>query len=464
MHERTSTTPDSAFARQQKHTFKKIALCTLLGGSLFTANGAAWCMDLLQAYDAARLQDATILASRATAAVGRERLPQARSQLFPSISANLQRTNNRLQSTTPNFLGVEQTQNSSYPSSNQTVTLRQPLYRPFNTAQLRQARAQIDDVEATLEQDEQSLAVRVASAYFEALLSLDQLALVEAQRKTITTQLDFTRKTFSGGTGTRTDIDETQARLDQIIATEIEARQNVDFTRRQLEVLVNQPVARLSKLDILKLQVLDPQPNSLEAWTDKAEQSNPQLKSLRAQLEAAREDVSKASSGHKPTLDAVVQWQRSQSENVTNFTNRYTNSTVGLQLSIPIFQGGYVSSQVRQAVAAQERASQLLEAGRRDLGVRIFREFRGVLENVPKVKALERALASAEQLVVSNRKSFQAGSRTVVDILNAEQQRTLVLRDLAQARYVYLVSKLRLLALVGEADQQAVMTVNAVLQ
>lgn len=464
MHERTPTTPAPVSARQQKHTFKKIALCTLLGGSLFTANCAAWCMDLLQAYDAARLQDASVLASRATAAAGRERLPQARSQLFPSISANAQQTSNRLQSTTPNFQGIEQTQNSNYPSSNQTVTLRQPLYRPFITAQLRQARAQIDDTEATLAQEEQSLAVRVASAYFEAMLSLDQLALVAAQRTTITTQLDVTRKTFAGGAGTRTDIDETQARLDQIMATEIEARQNVDFTRRQLEVLVNQPVAALSTLNVAKLELLEPQPNFLEAWIDKAEQSSPQLKSLRAQLEAAREDVSKANSGHKPTLDAVVQWQRSQSENVTNSTNRYTNSTMGLQLSIPIFQGGYVSSQVRQAVAAQERASQLLEAGRRDLGVRVFREFRGVLENVPKVKALERALASADQLVVSNRKSFQAGSRTVVDILNAEQQRTLVLRDLAQARYVYLVSKLRLLALVGEADQQAVVALNTALQ
>jgi protease secretion system outer membrane protein len=188
------------------------------------------------------------------------------------------------------------------------------------------------------------------------------------------------------------------------------------------------------------------------------------LRSLQAQLEAAREEVAKASAGHTPTLDAIAQWSRSKSENVTNTTNRYTNALVGLQLNVPIFQGGYVNAQVRQALALQERASQALEAGRRDLGMRVYKEFRGVTENVPKIKALELAQKSAIQLVTSNSKSFQGGSRTVVDVLNAEQQRTAVQRDLAQARYVYLISKLRLLALVGSADQNAVVSINNVLK
>jgi protease secretion system outer membrane protein len=94
----------------------------------------------------------------------------------------------------------------------------------------------------------------------------------------------------------------------------------------------------------------------------------------------------------------------------------------------------------------------------------VHKEFRGLTENIPKINALEQALRSADQLVLSSRKSFQAGSRTVVDILNAEQQRTLVLRDLAQARYIYLMSNIRLLALVGGADAEAVVAINQVLQ
>ena len=436
----------------------------LLGSTLLCASTSAWSIDLLQAYEAARQQDASILASRANAAAGRERLPLARSQLLPSVSFGLQNTNNRLSSTTPNFAGVEQTTDTKYPSSNQTLTIRQPLFRTYLTAQLRQAKAQVEDTEAALLQDEQNLSTRVGSAYFEAMLTYDQLALVLAQRTTTTTQLDAARKAFAGGAGTRTDVDEAQARLDQILALEIEARQNVDYTRQQLEALVNQPLGQLATLDVSKLELLNPEPNRIEDWTRRAEANSPQLRSLQAQLEAAREEVAKASAGHMPTLDAIAQWSRSQSENVTSTTNRYTNTSFGLQLNVPIFQGGYVNAQVRQALALQDRASHALEAGRRDLGIRVYKEFRGMTESVPKIMALELAQKSADQLVLSNSKSFQGGSRTVVDVLNAEQQRTAIQRDLAQARYLYLISKLRLLALVGSADLDAVVTINNILK
>jgi protease secretion system outer membrane protein len=247
-------------------------------------------------------------------------------------------------------------------------------------------------------------------------------------------------------------------------AQEIEARENVVYTLRQLEILVNQPIDQLSTLNVAKLELLGPQPNNLLDWTARAEQNSPQLQSLRAQLEVARQEVQKSESGHYPTLDAIAQLSRSESENVTNTKNRYTNTSLGVQLTIPLFAGGGISSGIRQALAAQDRAEQVLEASRRDLGLRVHKEFRGLTENIPKINALEQALRSADQLVLSSRKSFQAGSRTVVDILNAEQQRTLVLRDLAQARYIYLMSNIRLLALVGGADADAVVAINQVLQ
>jgi protease secretion system outer membrane protein len=442
----------------------RLTQCLVVSGVLLSCSSAALSMDLLQAYEAAKLQDATILAARATAQAGRENLPQARAQLLPNVSASIGYNKNKLTSTTPDFLGREQTTNSDYPSSNQTLTLRQPLFRPFLAAQYRQAGARVDDVNATLAQEEQNLAVRVTGAYFEAMLTHEQLDLVLAQRTAYTTQLDVARKTFAAGSGTRTDIDEAQARLDMNAAQEIEARENVVYTLRQLEILVNQPIDQLSTLNVAKLELLGPQPNNLLDWTARAEQNSPQLQSLRAQLEVARQEVQKSESGHYPTLDAIAQLSRSESENVTNTKNRYTNTSLGVQLTIPLFAGGGISSGIRQALAAQDRAEQVLEASRRDLGLRVHKEFRGLTENIPKINALEQALRSADQLVLSSRKSFQAGSRTVVDILNAEQQRTLVLRDLAQARYIYLMSNIRLLALVGGADAEAVVAINQVLQ
>ena len=444
----------------QRLPFKPLLLSSLL----LSFSSIVPAMDLLQAYQAAQQQDATILASRAAAQAGRERLPQARSQLLPNVAMSVGRNQNNLVNTTPNSLGQEQTSETQYPSLNRTLTVRQPLFRTYLLAQYQQAQAQVQDAEATLAQDEQNLAVRVGGAYFEAMLTHEQLALVLAQRTAYTTQLDAARKALAAGSGTRTDVDDAQARLDMNVALEIEARQNVSYTLRQLEMLVNQPVDKLATLDVAKLELLEPQPNVLQDWIARAETSSPQLQSLRAQAEASRQEVKKASSGHYPTLDAVAQWSRSESENILNVASRYTNASVGLQLNVPIFSGGYVNSSVRQALASQEHAEQALEAGRRDLGVRVYKEFRGVTENIPKVRALELALRSADQLVLSSRKSFQAGSRTVIDVLNAEQQRMVVLRDLAQARYMYLIAKIRLLALVGAADDEAVAAINRMLK
>ena len=421
----------------------------------------AGAMDLRQAYDAAYANDASIRASRAGAQASRERLPQVQAQRLPNVSLNAGRNYNDLTSKTRSSLGQPVTTESQYYSGSQTLSVRQPLYRPYIAALVRQAQAQANDADASLEKDEQSLVVRVGEAYFDALLARDQLSLVGAQKATYTTQLDAAKKSLAAGSGTRTDIDEAQARLDLTLAQELEAQQNVEFTRRRLETLTGQSLDTLASLDVERFTPSAPVPAGVEAWIERAEQASPELESLRAQLEAARQEIDKAEAGHKPTLDVVAQWARSSSDSVTNVNSRYDNKTIGLQLSVPLYSGGYVNSTVRQAVAAHERAREVLEATRRDLGVRVHREFRGMTEGVLRIGALEQAVRSAEQAVLSNRKSFEAGSRTTLDVLNAEQQKTAALRDLAQARYVYLVSRLRLLSLAGEDRQASVAQVNA---
>ncbi|WP_372826161.1 TolC family outer membrane protein [Polaromonas sp.] len=420
----------------------------------------AWSLDLQQAYEAALAEDASIRATRAATDARRERVPQARAQLLPNLSASVSRNRNNLESTTPNFQGNPVTTNIRYGSGSDALTLRQPIFRMVQVADYRQAQAQVDDANAILERELQNVAVRVSGAYFEALLTAEQLALVQAQKTAYTTQLDAARKRLAAGAGTRTDIDEARAALDLNVAQELEARQNVDFTRRQLQTLINRPIDHLAVLDAQKMQLVAPTPNRVEDWIERAEATSPEIQSLKAQLEAARYEVEKAQAGHFPTLDVVAQWSRNDSDTVTSVNNRYTNKSIGLQLNVPIFAGGYVNSQVRQALAEQERVGQALEALRRDLGVRLHREFRGVTEGVLKVRALEQAVRSTEQVVLSNRRSFEAGSRTLVDTLNAEQQKVSAQRDLAQARFVYLISRVRLQALAGGPKTEVIDQVN----
>lgn len=423
---------------------------------------SAWALDLRQSYEAAWRNDATIRAARAMAQASLERVPQARAQLLPNVSLNVSRNRNDLTSETTSY-GMPVSLHNDYYSSSQSLSIRQPLYRPGQFAALDQAHALASDANAELEHNEQNLVVRVGEAYFNALLADEQVNLIGAQKISYSAQLKAAVRSFEAGAGTRTDIDEAQAQLDMTIAQELEALQNRDLSRRRLEVLTGEPIGSLAKLDASRFRPSVPEPNEVDAWIARAEAASPELQSLRAQVAAAQAEIDKAQAGHKPTLDLVAQWSKTNSDSVTSVNSRYDQKAVGLQFAMPLFSGGYVNSTVRQAIAAHMQAEEKLEAARRDLGVRVHEQFRVLAEGVLKIAALEQAVRSAEQAVISNRKSFDAGARTTLDVLNAEQQKTLALRDLAQGRYTYLLARLRLHALAGTDKDLSIEQANAVL-
>ena len=240
-------------------TWSKWAVaCALAVAHLFALAQQPAALNFKQVYEAALEHDATIRASRAAADSGRERLPQAKAALMPQISASAGRSNNNLDTTTPNILGIPTTTNDQYFSDNKTLQLRQPLVNMQRWLQFEQAKFVVDEVEATLDRDLQNLVVRVSGTYFEALMTDEQLELVLAQKSTYTAMLDAAKKGLAAGSGTRTDIDDAQARLDMAVAQELEARQNQDLTRRQLQMLVNAPVGAVAKLATLILRLLAP--------------------------------------------------------------------------------------------------------------------------------------------------------------------------------------------------------------
>lgn len=409
---------------------------------------------LAQAYEQAIQQDATLRATRAQTVSTAEREVQARAQLRPRVSFTASRFHNDLDRTQPNFLGQSTTTQEKYYSHSQTLQVRQPIYRPALSLGVDGAVAQTQDAEATLERAVQTLGVRVVESYLQVLLAQDRQALLHTQHRLATQQLDAARKRFDGGQGIRTDMDEAQARLDLLAAQQLEASQARETALMQLQLMTQRPASGVYALDSQALGVDSFDARTPQHWLEKAEASSPEIKALQARLESARIDVQRASAGHKPTLDAVVQINRSGSESVTSTQSAYINRQVGLQFDLPLYAGGAIQSAVRQALAEQTRAEETLEATRRDLALRIQREWRGITEGVLRTSALQRAVASADQVVVSVRRSFEAGMRTVLDVLNAEQQAQQARRDLGEARLTYVASRLRLLALAGELDQR----------
>jgi len=428
---------------------------------LMLGNAPAQALDLLESYRLALEQDASYQASRAETAASRELVPQARAQLLPSLSSSLSRGKNQTNSETPGFLGARTFSSYEYLSSNYGLALRQPLYRKYNFAQYYQARSQVRSAEAVLDKSLQDMVVRLCGAYLEALMAQDQLNLVQSAKEAYAGQLRAAKHSFEAGQGTRTDIDDAQARYDMALAQELDATQGVEHTRRQLQVIVNQPVSSLAVLNPDRMQLLSPLPANPDEWIARGEEVNAELRAMRANIETATLEVEKARSGHMPTVDLLVQRSTSASENQVAINQHYLTSQVGLQVNIPIFAGGYVSSQIRQALATLERSRQQYEARRREVALNIRKEYQNVDAGVMKVKAQEQADRSSHQALFSTQKGYQAGTRTQIDILNAQQQRMNVRRDLANARYQYLMARIRLQGLVGSLNEEEINTINS---
>jgi len=212
-----------------------------------------------------------------------------------------------------------------------------------------------------------------------------------------------------------------------------------------------------------RLSLVPAEPAAAEHWLKQMEAVNPELASLRRQVEMAQQDIEKQRAGHHPTLDLVAARQYGASEtsvsiNVTYFTNYY-----GVQVAVPIFSGGGVSAAVRQAEANLHKARFQLDAARQRLGVDTQKYFEGVAQGVDKVRANQAALESAEEALVSIRKGAQAGTRTLVDVLNQLQRVAEATQSLAQARYEFLLNRLRLAAVTGQLDDELFAQINTTL-
>lgn len=447
----------SRSARMRRIGVHRLALGVSLG---LAVGGHACAADLLELYQLALASEPTYRAARAEAEASREAVPQALSQLLPNLQGAGSKSRADTKQTTQNPGGQEVSRDFDYNSSNYSLTLRQPLIRPQSWAAYKQAEANIGGYLAKLDGEGQNLGVRVAGAYFDALMAEDFLAFVQAQKEAYLGQLTAATRAFKHGDGTRTEIDEAQARYDLALAQELQAKQNSRYTKHQVEALVNVPVPNLARLDPARMDLGGLQPSSLEAWTERAMDTNPQLRQLEAMLEAARLEVSKARAGHWPTVDIFMQYRKSDSDSETTINQRNETTQYGLQMAIPLYSGGYTQSTVRQALASVERIQEQTEAARRALQLQVRKEYQGVVEGQENIRANETALRSAEQAILSTRKGVEAGTRTSLDVLNALQQKATAARDLASARYQYAMARVRLMSLTGSLDLESVKVVN----
>jgi len=440
------------------HTKKRIAIFTILLAGALPAGGA----DLLEIYRLAQSSDAQYAAARATWSASQEKLPQGLAGLLPaaSLSASTQYNDRELRPRDPTI----STSTGRFNSNSVSVSVTQPLYRPQNITAYGQAKTQVAQADAVFSLAAQDLILRVAQAYFDVLLGQDTVAFAQAQLVAIGRQLEQAKRNFEVGTATITDTHEAQSRYDITVSTEITARNDLEIRKRLLELLIGRPTPGTSPLG-KRFELRTPEPASMDRWVAEAADNNLQVRISRANLEFSTQEIERNRAGHRPTIDAFATYSDSGSgstSGVLGGTGTDTNNrVVGVQLAIPIYQGGIVSSRVREAVANEDKARQDLEGTRRTAELTARQAYLGVTSGIAQVRALEAALVSSQSSLASTRLGQEVGVRTQIDVLNAQQQLSQTRRDLAQAKYNYILALLRLKAAAGQLTEQDLAQVNA---
>jgi len=419
--------------------------------------------DLLQVYRAAQGYDAQYAAARAARDAGLEKLPQGKAGLLPTIGLSANTTWNEVSSTSRTNPSV--TRSADYNSNGWSVSLSQPLFRWQNWVGYRQAELSAALAELQFAQAGQDLILRVTQAYFDVLLAQEALATARAQKTAITEQLEAAKRQFEVGTATITDTHEAQARYDLAVAAEIAAENDLAVKRQTLRTLTGKEPETLKRLKH-GVQIGKPQPDDIGKWVESAEGGNLGVQQAQTGFEIARREIERQRAGHYPTLDLVASHGRSAvGGNIsTGVGSDGKSSAIGLQLSLPLYAGGAVSSKEREAVALQEKARADLDNARRQAQLAARQAYLGVNAGLAQVKALEAGVASSQLAVESNKLGYEVGVRINIDVLNAQSQLYDTRQKLAKARLDTLLAQLRLKSAAGTLGEDDLAAVNALLE
>jgi outer membrane protein, protease secretion system len=421
--------------------FRQSIALALCGLAFLQAQHAA-ALGLVPAYEAALANDPVYRSAQRDNEAGQQFRELGRSNLLPNISASYSRNRNQADISTSSSRG-EVTERRNYSGLAATLQLRQPLYHPEGQARYRQGMAQTSASDAQFSSRSQDLIVRLVGLYTPAKYAEDQLAQAIAQRDAFAEQRQSNVRMFQRGEGTLTDVLETQAKYDLAEAQVLEARDNLINTRNALAAMVGQDIEKLDPLaDDFRVRPMLPE--TFDAWKEIALANNPELLAQRYAVDIAREEINKNRAGHQPRLDLIASTGKNSSDTTNTFNQSSKVHTIGVQLNFPIYSGGAVTAATSQAVSNYDKAQADLDSKINTVVLELRKQYNLTLSSTLRIDAAAKALSSATLLVEATRKSVKGGQRTNLDVLNAQQQLFEAKRDLALARYNYLLGYLRL--------------------
>ncbi len=439
---------------------QRVAATLFASAALLLGATSSHAEDLLEIYRLAQESDPQLRAAEAGNQAAQQVRAQSRAALLPQLNLGADYTHHEsdIQASTIGSTGT-----TDYDSNSYTLNLRQSIYHHDYYVQLKQADARIAQANAEYEGARQGLILRAAEAYFNLLGAQDSLATAEATKRAISQQLRQTQQRFEVGLSAITDVHEAQAAYDIAVAAELAAKSQVDNARENLrEIIGRDPVA----LAVLKeeLPLLVPEPADINQWVETAQQQNLSLLATEAAARAAREEMNRRQAGHYPTLDLVANHSYSDTMDSPTFGTEQTDTTIGIQLNVPIYSGGLTTAQTREARALYTQAQEALEQQRRATVRESRNAFLGVTTGISQVQARKQALASAQTALEATQAGFEVGTRTIVDVLDAQRVRYTAQSDYLRARYDYLLATLRLKQAAGSLNETDIVQINTWLE
>ncbi len=431
-----------------------------LSGATASVHGA----DLLTIYKDAQSYDAQFASAQASQAAGREAMTQGRAGLLPTVALTANRMNNDVRFDVRNNSALDV--KKRYDSDGWSVNLSQPLFRWDRWAAYNQSEARVAASEAQFELARMDLILRVTQSYFDVLQAAETVSAATANKKAIAEQLEEAKRAFEVGTKTVVEVHDAQARFDLSSAQEIVARNDLNVKRQQLRLLTGKDYDGFKDLKS-GASLPRPDPDNIDKWVSSAEQGYFGVQAAQAQLTVADEEVSKQRGGHMPSVDLVASRSNAgQDFNsiIPGGSGTDTKTTVvGVQLTLPLFAGGAVSSAVDQAVALKSKAQADLDYARRTAALQARQAYLGVVSGLAQVTALEAALVSSQSALDSNKLGFEVGVRTNIEVLNAQSQYYSTRQNLVKARLDTLSALLKLKTAAGTLNDGDVSAVNALL-
>ena len=339
--------------------------------------------------------------------------------------------------------------------------LRQTLFRWDQIVGLRRADKTVARAEADREAAQQDLIVRVTQRYFDVLAAEDRLLARHANKDAIARQLEQAKQRFDVGLIAITDVQESQAAFDQSVADEIAAKRELATAREFLREITGQYVAELSA-PAENLPLRSPDPSGEQEWIDLAMTQNLALVASRIDEELARDEIALRRSGHFPTIDLVANTGNDDSTSERNNNNigflpadsDFDRDSISIQFNLPLFAGGTTSSRVKEAVYLHRAAREQLQRVTRETERATRDAYLGVLSEISRVQALEQAVASSQTALEATQAGFEVGTRTIVDVLNAQFQLFQAVTNFYQARYDYILNAMRLRQAAGMLQVQ----------